>query len=365
MKKYNENNERIKRKYLTFLKQAKGQNEASIDSVAKAIARFESYNQYKDFKSFHHQQAIQFKKHLANQKHSATGAPLSLATLHGTARYLKAFIQWLSQEAGYKSRVNYSDAEYFNLSEKEARTAKASKPKLKATIQQIEHTLAVMPATTAIEKRDRALIAFTLLSGARDRAIASLKMKHVDLAAETVYQDAREVETKFSKSFTTNFFPVGEEVLCIVADWIKYRTDECLAGNDDPLFPGTKMTHGDNNNFQASGLSNEHWKSAAPIRRIFSAAFKLAGLQDFKPHSFRNTLVTLGQKMCVSPEDFKAWSQNLGHESVLTTLYNYGYVEESRKSEIFKQLKHPRSSKEEQLEMITRAVAQKLISENR
>jgi membrane dipeptidase len=34
MKKYNENNERIKRKYLTFLKQAKGQNEASIDSVA-------------------------------------------------------------------------------------------------------------------------------------------------------------------------------------------------------------------------------------------------------------------------------------------------------------------------------------------
>ena len=44
MKKHNANNERIKRKYLTFLKQAKGQNEASIDAVAKAIARFESYN---------------------------------------------------------------------------------------------------------------------------------------------------------------------------------------------------------------------------------------------------------------------------------------------------------------------------------
>ena len=37
MRKYNANNERIKRKYLTFLKQAKGQNEASIDAVAKAI----------------------------------------------------------------------------------------------------------------------------------------------------------------------------------------------------------------------------------------------------------------------------------------------------------------------------------------
>ena len=44
MTKYNANNERIKRKYLTFLKQAKGQNEASIDAVAKALVRFESYN---------------------------------------------------------------------------------------------------------------------------------------------------------------------------------------------------------------------------------------------------------------------------------------------------------------------------------
>lgn len=31
-----------------------------------------------------------------------------------------------------------------------------------------------------IELRDRALIAFTLLTGARDRAIASMKLKHVD-----------------------------------------------------------------------------------------------------------------------------------------------------------------------------------------
>ena len=34
--------------------------------------------------------------------------------------HLKAFIEWLSQETGYKSRVNYSDAQYFNLSEKAA-----------------------------------------------------------------------------------------------------------------------------------------------------------------------------------------------------------------------------------------------------
>jgi integrase/recombinase XerD len=52
MKKYNEDNERIKRKYLTFLKQAKGQNEASIDAIAKAISCFDLYNRYKILRYF-------------------------------------------------------------------------------------------------------------------------------------------------------------------------------------------------------------------------------------------------------------------------------------------------------------------------
>ena len=43
-----------------------------------------------------------------------------------------------------------------------------------------------------------------------------MKLKHVDLAAGAVYQDAREVKTKFSKSFTTFFFPVGDDIRQIV-----------------------------------------------------------------------------------------------------------------------------------------------------
>ncbi|MDF1644886.1 MAG: hypothetical protein P1U80_11960 [Pseudomonadales bacterium] len=108
----------------------------------------------------------------------------------------------MSQETGYKSRIKYSDAEYFNLSEKETRTAKAKRQSTVANVEQIKHVLAVMPNDTDIEKRDRALIAFTLLTGTRDGAIA----KHTDLKAGTVYQDAREVNTKYSKSFTTSFF---------------------------------------------------------------------------------------------------------------------------------------------------------------
>ena len=67
-----------------------------------------------------------------------------------------------------------------------------------------------MPDNTDIERRNRSLMAFTLLTGARDSAIASMKMKHVDLITNSVNQDAREVKAKFSKTFNTFFFPAGE-----------------------------------------------------------------------------------------------------------------------------------------------------------
>ena len=88
------------------------------------------------------EQAIGFKEHLANQKHHKTDKPLSLSTMNGTVGLLKAFIEWLSQETGYKSRTKYSDAQYFNLSEKDSRTAKAKQPI--ATIEQIKHVLKVI-----------------------------------------------------------------------------------------------------------------------------------------------------------------------------------------------------------------------------
>jgi integrase len=341
MKKHNENNERIKRKYLTFLKQAKGQNEASIDSVAGAISRFETYNNCKDFKAFHFEQAIHFKRYLAKQTHHKTGKPLSLATLNSTCRHLKAFVQWLSQETGYKSRISYADAEYFNLSEKETRTAKAKRKQPVATLEQIKHVLALMPDVLPTEKRNKAIIALILLTGARDSAVASFKIKHIDFENDSIYQDARDVKTKYSKTFTTYFFPVGDDARSIVFSWVEYLRNDCLFGNDDPLFPKTLMGLDNDNNFAPNGLSKDHWSNASPIRKIFKDAFSLAALPTFNPHSFRNTLASLGEKKCQSPEEFKAWSQNLGHEQVLTTFFSYGEVQESRQADILKQLKEP------------------------
>src|SRR5215471_20513140 len=134
------------------------------------------------------------------------------------------------------------------------------------------------------------------------------------------------------------FFPVGEDIRRIVVDWVTYLRQEKLWGLDDPLFPATKIVVGDNQHFEASGLDRKHWSSAGPIRTIFKDAFAAAGLPYFNPHSFRKTLALLGGQICNSPEEYKAWSQNLGHENVLTTFSNYGDVAGHRQAEIIRAL---------------------------
>jgi integrase len=110
-----------------------------------------------------------------------------------------------------------------NLAEQDPRVATTRREQKVPTMEQIKHVFNAMPADIDIERRNQALVAFTLLTGARDSAIASMKLKHVDLITNRVYQDARDVKTKFSKTFNTFFFPVGEEVREIVAAWVSYH----------------------------------------------------------------------------------------------------------------------------------------------
>jgi len=47
-----------------------------------------------------------------------------------------------------------------------------------------------MPIDAILQRRDRAVVAFTLLSAARDNTVASLSLKQVDVTTGTVFQDA-------------------------------------------------------------------------------------------------------------------------------------------------------------------------------
>jgi integrase len=336
MKNHNPQNERIKRAYFTYLAEAKGFSEQTLDGIAKAINRFEVYTKFRDFKAFHIEQAKGFKISLADQQSARSGERLSKATLYATLTALKRFFVWLAGQPGYKSRISYTDAEYFNLSVKETRIAKTLRPERVPTLEQIRYVIRSMPGDTEVQRRDRALVAFTILTGARDGAIASLKLAHIDIDEGCIDQDARQVNTKFSKSFVTTFFPVGDDIRTVVVDWVNYLRKDKLWGLGDPLFPATKIAVGDKRQFQVTGLHRKHWSSAGPIRKIFKDGFSLVGLQYYNPHAFRKTLALLGGQLCKTPEEYKAWSQNLGHERVLTTFSSYGDVSGYRQAEIIR-----------------------------
>ncbi len=336
MIKRNGPNERVKRRYLQYLKDAKGRDEASLDAVAKAIDRFEGHNRNRDFKKFHVEQARAFKAHLASTRNARTGDPLSASTIHSTLSALKTFFIWLAQQRGYRSQINVADAEYFNAPDNLSRIATARRYKAGPTIEQVRAMLDAMPAESDIERRDRAIIAFALLSGARDRAIVSFKLKHIDVESELIEQDAREVRTKRAKSFSTWFFPVGDDFRKIVVDWVTYLRVEKGFISEDPLFPKAKVAPGHDLAFRAVGLAREPWANANPVRAIFKQACALAGLPYFNPHSIRNTLVQLAYDRKLDAERFKVWSQNLGHESCLTTFCSYGEIPPTRQAQIIR-----------------------------
>ena len=334
MRKHNAENEMAKRDYLAWLKGPKGRNQATLDAVMAAIHGFEAFNRYANFKTFRREQAISYREHLADQTNLTTGKPLSLSTLHSRLSALRAFFEWLSREPGYRKAVRFNDAAYFNLSANEARTATAKREQSTPSMEQITHVLGSMPTDTVIQRRDRAVVAFVILTGARDAAVASLRRKHVDLARGRVTQDSREVKTKAAKTFTTFFFPVGQLPLQIVTDWIAELDREQLFGPDDPLFPASERGLDELGLFTAKTLSRQGWTSAQPIRAIFRQAFEAAGLPYFRPHSFRHTLMQLAYRLKLDLREGTAWSKNLGHGGILVSLVSYGEMSVDQQAEI-------------------------------
>lgn len=253
---------------------------------------------------------------------------------------------WLAREPGYRSRISYSDADYFSLSDKDIAIATAKREKTFPTLSQVELVLSVMPADSAIQRRDRALIALAMLTGARVGALASFRLHDVNVEQRYVDQDARHVRTKFSKTFRTYFMPVSEAAETIVSDWHAELSADVTRSRHAPLFPATALAVDENGAFAAAGLAIEGWRGTGPVREIFRRAFALVSLPYFNPHSFRDMLVHHAMSLNLPAEQMKAWSQNLGHSDLLTTLNSYGQVPTHRQGDLIRAAQHrdlPRS----------------------
>ena len=127
MRKINEENERIKRSYLQYLKAAKRKDPSTVQKAAEGILRFEASTNYASFKRFHIEQAIKFHDRLNAEIGKTTGKRLSKSTVSSVLAANKGFIFWLADQSGYKSRIRHSDADYFNMDTKGQRVAGATR----------------------------------------------------------------------------------------------------------------------------------------------------------------------------------------------------------------------------------------------
>ena len=82
------------------------------------------------------------------------------------------------------------------------------------------------------------------------------------------------------------------------------------------------------------GIEPEHWVCINSVRPIVRDAFCAIGLPEYGPHSFRHMLAQYGTQVCRTSEEMKAWSQNLGHWQMRTTIESYADVPPPRQAAV-------------------------------
>lgn len=318
MSKVNPKNERLKLDWIEELEIRKA--DSTIDQRLAALAQYEAATGWADFASLDRDKVKTYLDALR-------ATPTRMRTKQAKVRHVRGFFEWMIADERLRPKKVRKALLSLRLKDTEVRAGNAVKTVKHATVAQITDTIQAMPSASAVERRNRALLAFTLLSGARDGAIITMKLKHVLWAEREILQDPNEVQTKASKMIQTWFFPVGDEIEAEVGGYLSYLINELGFLPDDPLFPSTLMGQDDQDRFAPIGLSKIHWASAAPMRKIFKSAFTANGMRYYNPHSFRNTLTALGYELNLGPMEMKAWSQNLGHEKLDTTYNSYGKLD--------------------------------------
>jgi len=342
-------NEKIKRKYFDWMVNARGFSPKTIKAIELAIWKYEEFTKESDYCEFNEKFAEQFKKYLALHKNKQTGQPLSLTTQYHILRHVNAFFMWLSGQSGYKSKVHSDDVQYLRLSKKESRIATSSKHPEYPTLAYIKQLCESIEPDSDIDLRDRALIAFTALSGMRDLAVITLPIGCFNIKTLEIEQEPlRGVKTKFSKQILTRLFEFDEILVKYVIDWYSFLVEKNLYKLTDPLFPRTKVEQAgvSNYGFVAKGLEPEFWANAGAMRTIFKERAKDAGLDYFSPHKFRHFAINKAYESIETGEQMKAVSQNVGHENVGTT-FGYGYIEPKRVSSIIGSMSFDGKKKED------------------
>ena len=210
-----------------------------------------------------------------------------------------------------------------------------------------------------VDRRDRALVAFTYLSGMRDEAIISFPLGSLNIKELVIKQGPQKgCKTKFSKRIPGILFNFDDTLLQDILEWIDLLIKKGW-NPKDPLFPRSKRNRpqGDLCFCPATDVEQKCWKDTESLRDIFKERAKAKNLPYFPPKAFRSSAVLLALSFAKTGEEIKAISQCFGHEYIATTLACYGNLTEDKLLATLKKMtfqKKEPTSKEKKLEQITK-----------
>lgn len=115
--KFNIENIKIIRKYFVYLKEAVGLNTAAIDNRMFAIAHYEKFINWRDFKVFNENIAQDYKQYCIDYKKS-NGLSIQKKIVQNKLKAIRELYFWLYRMPAYQSHINLTHINYLKLDRK-------------------------------------------------------------------------------------------------------------------------------------------------------------------------------------------------------------------------------------------------------
>jgi integrase/recombinase XerD len=323
---FNPKNERIKYQYRIHIKRAIKKDDKTIIAELKYLREYELFSCFADFETFNSTKANKYIDYLFDQDYS-------LSYINDALRTLKVFLTWLERQKGYRSKLNYNDIDYLNITNNQRRAAKATEHKKSYSFDQIVKTIRQMPDKAMIERRNKAIISANALCSLRISELRTIKLKNLieEEGKCFIHINPKDIDSKFAKARYADCIALPQDIFDNLINWKSELVAKFQFTSKDPLFP--KIPNNFNQlNLLESTMTKEEIKSGSQMRDIFKNAFEKAGLEYINPHNFRHTRARFASKQ--SPQYLNATRQSLGHKNIDTTFNSYGELSTYEQREV-------------------------------
>ncbi len=331
--RYNEANEIAKYQFLKELEHSgiKGNDPKSEDTTwqyEKAIHEFEIATNFKDFRKYNSEFALEFKSYLEDKKNQRTDKNISKSLYVHYLKFVKEFIEWLRAENQEYSKITQRDINFLRTNKNDKNTALATAHQPSHPISVILAVIRNMPETTLLEIRNKAMISLCLLTTPRISALKTARISSIryfeEYEAWAFDQHPRLVDTKYKRHITSFFIGQSQDIIENVLRWWNLLKEKGFKG-DDYLFPRIDSSF-DSEGKSVCELTNNILGSSSWIgSSVFRKAFRENNLEFYRVHSFRHSMERAMEKEPYATQLLIALAENDGHKNQMATLVkSYG-----------------------------------------